>query len=1065
MAAGCDSSGGNGDGGAGGDGGIWPALACPWGKDFPTLTLPMGEVQGILKGQSRNSSTTCTRQKGTGGPETVYLLPVKTRTTVELEVVSTIDTVLAIRTACDDPLTELACNDNPAGSGTGGAAGAGGGPIMEPPPPPFGPADAGVSGDPIPGGGRDAHLRATLNPGTYYVLVDEAEPFGVGGAFTLKLSSAAPVAHASCSAAKPLTDGLRLAGEELDVALEKPPSCSGAEARPALFYSARVPSGQRLTVRAVATGGDGPWNPVMTLLSGCGNGRCLARDGTTLFGDRQLRYVNNGPQAEDVILAVSASTAVSGATYQLTVSLGEPVLNGTCAAARPLSDGLVLRNQDLSEGQVTQSAACVPSGGQALFYAVDLLPQQPLAVTLSSRDQVDPRFGFPGKTPLFMALLTGCNQLECRPGTNGTDRLDYINTTNAVQKLILVVTSLPGLPSVVFDMMVSMPLPPGSVYVTPTNGLVTTESGGTASFEVVLGSPPMRPVMIPLESSLPGEGTVSPASLTFGPDSWDRPQKVIVTGVDDSVRDGNRPYTIRVKPAVSVDPRYQGLDGDDVSVSNRDNEASFTFVGGSPLTTSEAGTTVTFSAVLNRRPIVEVTLPLTTSDPGEGTVSPASLTFTPANWDIPQYVTVTGVDDKDEDGNQPYKIVTGTVTTTDPDYSGLDPEDLDAVNADNEFTLIPAHAVSGSLPCFGGGFGRQISADEAGTLYVVMACQQSGGAGAPGTRGGSGGGSGSSSGSGGSAGSGAAPGSAADAGVAPAPVPAADAGRAPSIPPMPLVPGGMVVVSTDGGATFTAPRWLGISQTGDVQVAGGPPGVAYVVGQSGSGLTFVRTADSGATWSAPRTLAGDGGGARIAAAGQRVVITGSGPQGALLWHSEDGGAHFTEARLGIFGSVMGLQVQADGGVSLYVQEMLARILRSTDGGATFPTSIDLPSGSFFDSIDFGSQSIFGSSKETRLMVMPLSNPMAPRFVEGLTSSPRGPRTLVVDDRSDTVTVLDPDFTGLQARRLEAGATSFSAAKSLGGFDSAASGVALSDKAVAVAMWQGGQVLVTVQVWD
>jgi hypothetical protein len=38
---------------------------------------------------------------------------VKTRTTVELEVVSAIDTVLAIRTACDDPLTEVACNDTP----------------------------------------------------------------------------------------------------------------------------------------------------------------------------------------------------------------------------------------------------------------------------------------------------------------------------------------------------------------------------------------------------------------------------------------------------------------------------------------------------------------------------------------------------------------------------------------------------------------------------------------------------------------------------------------------------------------------------------------------------------------------------------------------------------------------------------------------------------------------------------------------------------------------------------------------------------------------------------------
>src|SRR5262245_1563022 len=107
---------GDGSTGEGGGDGL-PVPACEWGTDLPELTLPMSEKQGILKGMSRNPSTTCTRQKGTGGPDTLFLLRVTDRSIVELEVVSSLDTVVAVRRVCDDPLSEVACNDTPAGTG------------------------------------------------------------------------------------------------------------------------------------------------------------------------------------------------------------------------------------------------------------------------------------------------------------------------------------------------------------------------------------------------------------------------------------------------------------------------------------------------------------------------------------------------------------------------------------------------------------------------------------------------------------------------------------------------------------------------------------------------------------------------------------------------------------------------------------------------------------------------------------------------------------------------------------------------------------------------------------
>ena len=49
---------------------------------------------------------------------------------------------------------------------------------------------------------------------------------------------------------------------------------------------------------------------------------------------------------------------------------------------------------------------------------------------------------------------------------------------------------------------------------------------------------------------------------------------------------------------------------------------------------------------------------LSSSDTTEGTVGPASLTFTTANWNMAQTVTVTGVDDAVVDGDVAYTIVT-----------------------------------------------------------------------------------------------------------------------------------------------------------------------------------------------------------------------------------------------------------------------------------------------------------------------------------------------------------------------------------------------------------------------
>lgn len=113
---------------------------------------------------------------------------------------------------------------------------------------------------------------------------------------------------------------------------------------------------------------------------------------------------------------------------------------------------------------------------------------------------------------------------------------------------------------------------PTGISVTPTSGLVTTEGGGEAAFQVKLESEPISEVAIPLRSSDPSEGTLDAQTLRFTPDDWEVAKTVTVTGVNDSDEDGARPYVIVLERARSRDRFYDGFDPDDVSLTNRDND-------------------------------------------------------------------------------------------------------------------------------------------------------------------------------------------------------------------------------------------------------------------------------------------------------------------------------------------------------------------------------------------------------------------------------------------------------------------------------------------------------------
>jgi hypothetical protein len=225
-------------------------------------------------------------------------------------------------------------------------------------------------------------------------------------------------------------------------------------------------------------------------------------------------------------------------------------------------------------------------------------------------------------------------------------------------------------------------VPSTKIRVSPTSGLGTDERGGSAQFLVELTAAPTDTVTIRLFSSDESEGLPSEEQIVFTPDDFG-PRVISVTGVDDGEADGNVRYQIVLDEAVSSDLRYQSVPASDVTLTNSDDDApGVTVLHEDALSTGEDGAASVLRVRLNTRPSAPVRVPLSSLTPSEGTVSVHELWFLPRDWDIPQDVTVEGVDDDTVDGDQPFVVALGKLESGDYGYLGLDPADIRLVNRD-----------------------------------------------------------------------------------------------------------------------------------------------------------------------------------------------------------------------------------------------------------------------------------------------------------------------------------------------------------------------------------------------
>jgi len=231
-----------------------------------------------------------------------------------------------------------------------------------------------------------------------------------------------------------------------------------------------------------------------------------------------------------------------------------------------------------------------------------------------------------------------------------------------------------------------------------TEGMTRVREKGqtTDSFAIVLTEMPPGPVTVtvdPVTDDLFVNDNAEPndpITLVFGTDDWDTPQAVTVKAFDDDEAEGQELATVAVILA-SDDPQFTGKTGMGVIVVDNDSPSVYIEESAGVTAVEEGGATDSYTVVLDFAPLADVTIAIDdTGDPNQVTVNGSettettTLTFTTANWDTPQTVTVAAIDDAEAETNPHGTELTHAPSSADPGYNALSIANIDVTVGEND---------------------------------------------------------------------------------------------------------------------------------------------------------------------------------------------------------------------------------------------------------------------------------------------------------------------------------------------------------------------------------------------
>ena len=181
-------------------------------------------------------------------------------------------------------------------------------------------------------------------------------------------------------------------------------------------------------------------------------------------------------------------------------------------------------------------------------------------------------------------------------------------------------------------------------------GSLAVDEGGSATYEVALNTRPAANVTVAVSRNAAGDADLAanPVSLVFTPANWSTPQTVTVSAQADG--DSANGRAVFLHAVSSTDGVYNGIVAPSVTVTERDASAAAMLPAPEFIQTTTVvaeGSSTLYAVRLDRPPVVDVMLVIVPSEDGVVFTEPVNLHFNAGNWQLPQSVRVTAVQDDD----------------------------------------------------------------------------------------------------------------------------------------------------------------------------------------------------------------------------------------------------------------------------------------------------------------------------------------------------------------------------------------------------------------------------------
>ena len=393
------------------------------------------------------------------------------------------------------------------------------------------------------------------------------------------------------------------------------------------------------------------------------------------------------------------------------------ITGGTIVAydfeARPVGDGTVnvwyvnvLPDQEASTVTVRVPADVVEGGNQAAEVTYDTSPPliaefttnatEPVIddfqVTVTfSHDVLAERDGQESGPWLFIPS----SDLEITRGTY----VSQVMVSGKVWRITVTPNAVPGVVTVtlphervatgvateVWNAAASIEVKAGKRSVDFEQAAYTAVEGGTVEVKVTLDADPLNTVVIPLTVTDQGGAGADdysgiPASRTLTFNAGDTEKTFTFSAVDDSIDDDGESVKFGIgTPLPNIVKRGSTSEA---TVSITDDDTAGVTVNPTEVTVTEGGTT-TYTVVLDSQPVGDVTV--TVNDPTDNTdvtADPASITFTPMDWNVAETVTVSAAQDGDA-VDETATITHTAASTADPAYHEISVSDVAVILEDD----------------------------------------------------------------------------------------------------------------------------------------------------------------------------------------------------------------------------------------------------------------------------------------------------------------------------------------------------------------------------------------------